>query len=247
MSKDISGLQEILSAPKLRGGLGEYFLGELLAQIMPPKYYELQHHFKSGQAVDAVIKIGDRLVPVDAKFPLESFKRYVEAQEESEKKQFRKEFVNSVKNRIKEIAQRYIVPDENTFEFALMYIPAENVYYEVIIRDDKIDDADSIYQYAIKNKVIPVSPNSFYAYLQVIIFGLRGMQVEESVTEIIELLSRISFEFETFKEDFRVLGKHIGSAKTKFDDSEKRLERFGDKLNLAVNSHRVEDGKKLNG
>jgi DNA recombination protein RmuC len=230
VGKDIASLQEILRSPKLRGGLGELFLGDLLAQIFPPAHYTLQHRFKSGEAVDAVIRLGQNLVPIDAKFPLENFKRVVETTTEDERKAAKKKFINDVKKHIDAISNKYILPDEGTFDFALMYIPAENVYYELIIKDEAVDTDKSLLNYAFMRRVIPVSPNSFYAYLQTILLGLKGMHVEEQAQEILKNLARLSGDFEKFRADFELVGKHLTNTKSKYDDADKRLEKFGDRL-----------------
>lgn len=230
VGKDIASLQEILRSPKLRGGLGELFLGDLLAQIFPPAHYALQHRFKSGEAVDAVIRLGQNLAPVDAKFPLENFKRVVETATEDDRKTAKKKFIADVKKHIDAIAGKYILPDEGTFDFALMYIPAENVYYELIIRDEAVDTDKALMSYAFAKRVIPVSPNSFYAYLQTILLGLKGMHIEEQARDILKNLARLSGDFEKFRGDFDLVGKHLTNVKTKYDDADKRLEKFSDRL-----------------
>lgn len=229
VGKDIASLQEILRAPKLRGGLGEFFLEDLLAQILPPHHFVTQHAFKSGERVDAVIKLGGSLVPVDSKFPLENFKRMLEAGSDDERSRTKKQFVGDVKRHVDAIAGKYILPDEGTYDFALMYIPAENVYYETIIKDDS-EEERNLSQYALSKRVIPVSPNSFYAYLQAIVLGLKGMKVEERAKEIIQYLSRLRGDFAKFRDDFGLLGKHLGHAQSSYQTTEKRLEQFGQRL-----------------
>ncbi len=231
IGKDIASLQEILRAPKIRGGMGELFLENLLEQIMPGKeYFELQYSFKSGERVDAIIRIGNRMVPVDAKFPLESFKRCIDAQTELDRKRCKKEFVRSVKEHINSIAEKYILPDEGTYDFALMYIPAENVYYETIIKDEEIGEEKSIFSHAISKKVIPVSPNSFYAYLQIIILGIKGMSIEKRVQDVIKMLGTLKIEFNKFADDFEKIGGHLNDSRSSYDKAVKSLDRFEDKL-----------------
>jgi DNA recombination protein RmuC len=233
VGKDIASLQEILRAPKMRGGLGELFLEALLEQIMPHKeFYELQYCFKSGERVDAVIKIGGRLVSVDSKFPLESFKRFVESSNDEDKKKAKREFVRAVKEHINSISEKYILPDESTYDFALMYIPAENVYYEAIIKDEDFSGDKSIFSHAITRKVIPVSPNSFYAYLQVILLGVKGLKIEEKAQEVIKMLSTLKGSLGKFMKDFEVIGTHIGNIKQKYDDAGKKLDKFENKLSM---------------
>lgn len=236
VGKDIASLQEILRSPKLRGGLGEFFLEDLLAQILPPDYFTTQFGFRSGDKVDAVVKLGGSLVPVDSKFPLENFKRMLEGTDE-EKGKAKRQFVADVKKHIDAIATKYILPDEGTYDFALMYIPAENVYYETIIKDDSWGGERSLSQYALGKKVIPVSPNSFYAYLQAIVLGLKGMKIEEHAKEILQGLVRLEGDFARFKEEFNLLGKHLGHAQSTFQSAEKRLDQFGQKL-LAADSNK---------
>ena len=199
---NIATLQEILRPPKLRGGLGEQFLGELLSQILPPQFYSLQHTFKSGERVDAVVKIGEKYVPIDSKFPLDNFKRIVESKTDEERKTYQKAFSKDVKKHVDDIAGKYILPQEGTYDFALLYIPAENVYYETITKDESFGEEKGILNYALTKKVIPVSPNTFYAYLQVIILGLKGLQIEKDALKIQALLSGLKKRSETFKKIF---------------------------------------------
>jgi DNA recombination protein RmuC len=229
VGKDIASLQEILRAPKLRGGLGEFFLEDLLAQILPTHHFAIQHAFKSGERVDAVIKLGGSLVPVDSKFPLENFKRILDAANDDERIRTKRQFISDVKKHVDAIADKYILPDEGTYDFALMYIPAENVYYETIIKDSS-EEERNLSQYALSKRVIPVSPNSFYAYLQAIVLGLKGMKVEERAKEIIQYLSRLRGDFGKFRDDFGLLGKHLGHAQSSYQTTEKRLEQFGQRL-----------------
>ena len=246
VGKDIASLQEILRSPKLRGGLGELFLGDLLAQILPPAHFTLQHRFKSGEAVDAVIRLGQNLVPVDAKFPLENFRRVIEVSSEEERKSAKRKFLADVKKHVDAISGKYILPDEGTFDFALMYIPAENVYYELIIKDEAMDSDKGLLNYSFAKRVIPVSPNSFYAYLQTILLGLKGLHIEERAQEILTNLARLSGDFRKFREEFDTVGKHITNTKSRYDDADKRLEKFSDKLeSLSEASPAIEETRKL--
>jgi len=223
ISKDISSLQELLRAPKFRGSMGETLLENLLSQVLPHDHYQMQYRFKSTDTVDAVIRIGERLVTIDAKFTLENFQKMLDAQDEQSKNTHRKKFIQDVKNRVDEIAAKYILPQENTYDFALMYIPAENVYYEVIIKED-------LFSYSMLKKVIPVSPNTFYAYLQVICLGLKGFKIEENAKNILKNLMTLEIDINKFKEDFDILGKHLCGASSKYEDSQKRLDKFSERL-----------------
>ena len=229
IGKDIAGLEQILRSPKVRGGLGESFLEGLLAEMLPREHYELQYGFATGDRVDAVVRIGGRLVPVDAKFPLENFRRLLEETDEERRRQLRRAFTRDVRTRVDEIARRYILPDEGTFDFALMYIPAENVYYEIIVKDGALEE-ESPATYATSRHVIPVSPNSLYAYLQVIVLGLRGMQIERDAREIQGRLGRLRGDLERFRAAFDVVGRHITNARNKYDEAAAGLDRVEAKL-----------------
>jgi DNA recombination protein RmuC len=229
VGKDIASLQEILRAPKARGGLGEFFLEDLLAQILPPDHFSIQHSFKTGEKVDAAIRLGPLLVPVDSKFPLENFIRTVESTTEEDRARAKRQFAADVRKHIDTIAGKYILPDEGTYDFALMYIPAENVYYEIIVKDEALGEKN-LNQYALSKRVIPVSPSSFYAYLQAIVLGLRGLRIEERAKDIIQYLNRLQGDFLKFRDDFVLLGKHLGHAQSSYQSTEKKLDQFGQKL-----------------
>ena len=222
VGQNIAALQDILSAPKPRGGLGEILLGNLLAQVLPCERYCLQHAFSDGTRVDAAILLADHIVPIDAKFPLENFQRILNAKDDKEREAARKVFVRDVRKRVEETA-RYIRPGERTFVFAMMYVPAENVYYEVL-------SAPDLFEYALQQHVIPVSPNSFFAYLTVVVFGLRGLKIEEKAHLLISQLSQLRKDYADIHDAFGTLGKHIANAQSKHNEMEVKMGRFGDKL-----------------
>jgi DNA recombination protein RmuC len=245
IGKDISSLQEILRAPALRGGLGELLLEDLLGQILPAEHVEVQYAFRGGQKVDAVIRLGAGMVPVDAKFPLENFRRLLDAPTDEEKSRARKLFIIDVKRHIDAVASKYILPDEGTFDFALMYIPAENVYYEIVVKEDVAADGH-IADYALARKVIPVSPGSFYAYLQAIVMGLRGLRIEERSKEILQQLARLRVDFDRFADDFRLVGKHLNNATSSLASADRRLERLGTRFSAVIGDderERIENGE----
>jgi len=245
MVKDVSSLGDILRPPKLRGGMGEVLLENLLGEILPTEHYDLQYRFREGTIVDAVIRLKEGMVPVDAKFPLENFRRMLEAASDEDRKAARKDFVRNVKKHIDDIHERYIRTEEGTFPFALMYIPAENVYYETIIRGDEEDSEKALYAYATSKQVMPVSPNSFYAYLLTLAQGFRGLKIEERALEIINHLNRLRQELERFTEDFRKVGMHLSNAQTRFGEAEKRLTRFEEKLINAAGEPALEESPKI--
>jgi len=233
VGKNISSLQDILRAPKFRGGFGELLLERLLADILPHDNYSLQYEFRNGETVDAIIRIGGNLVPIDSKFPLEDFQRILAAESEEEQATLRRQFTRTIKKHIDAVT-KYILPDENTFDFVLMYIPAENVYYETILRG--YAEESEIYSYSLQKRVIPVSPNSFYAYLQVIILGLKGLHIEKTARDILGHLGRLQGDLQDFQGDYATLGGHIRHAAQKYDDASIKLGRLGDKLQLVGES-----------
>ncbi|MFQ5703736.1 MAG: DNA recombination protein RmuC [Gemmatimonadales bacterium] len=218
----VTELQQLLKVPRLRGMLGELWLEELLRQMFPPGYYELQYGFKSGERVDAVLRLSGRLVPIDSKFPLEACQRMLSATGDVEERD-RRAFHRALRSHIDDIADKYIKPDEGTYEFALMYIPAENVYYEAVIREAALEDGSSIVGYALDRKVIPVSPNTFYAYLAAILHGLRGLEVEDSTRDILASLGALQRKLEKFERAYELVGRHLTNALKQHDETTRQL------------------------
>ena len=230
LGQSVSKLEEMLKAPKLRGGLGELLLEDLLRQVLPANAFDIQFSFKNGQTVDAIINTAGGKVPVDSKFPLENFRKTIEAKSDQERKTALRLFRADVKKHIDAISEKYILPDEGTFDFALMYIPAENIYYETIIKEESMDDESSIYSYAINKHVVPVSPNTFYAHLRVIALGLKGLQIERSAKEIFQNLKRLDSELRKFSDLFETLGAQLANAKNNYDKADKQLGSFTERL-----------------
>jgi DNA recombination protein RmuC len=236
-AKDLGQLQQILRPPKARGGFGELLLGNLLRDRLPAEAYSLQYGFKSGERVDAVIRV-DRLAPIDAKFPLDNFERLVDAQEDAERELYEKAFARDVKGHVDAIASKYIRPDEGTYDFAFMYLPSEAIYYELVC-----GKTGALLAYAHEKRVLPVSPTTLTAYLQVVLLGLKGLQIEQHAHEVMAYCAQLQKDFGRFKEDFDLVGKHLGNAQNKFGDAEKRLDKFETKLERASESPTVEAGE----
>jgi DNA recombination protein RmuC len=216
-ANDLARLEQALRPPKARGGFGELLLGNLLRDMLPAEAYSLQYGFKSGERVDAVIKI-DKLVPVDAKFPLDNFTRLVDTEDETEGALHTKAFERDVKIHVDAIASKYVRPAEGTYDFALMYLPSESVYYEVVC-----SKSETLYHYALEKRVFPVSPTTFHAYLHVIALGLKGLQIEEHAKEVMAYCSGLGKDFDRFRAEFDTLGKHLGNAQTKYGEADRRL------------------------
>jgi DNA recombination protein RmuC len=237
-ARDLAKLEQALRPPKARGGFGELLLANLLSDTFPADKYSLQHGFKSGERVDAVIRLDRALVPVDAKFPLDNYQRMVEAESDAERELHVKQFCRDVKLHVDAIAQKYIRPDEGTYEFALMYLPAEAVYYELVC--NRLGGASSPLTYALERNVIPVSPSTLHAYLLVLVLGFKGMKIEQHAREVMSYVADLGRDFSRFKADFDLVGKHLGNAQTKFGDADKRLSRFETKLERAAESELLE-------
>jgi DNA recombination protein RmuC len=228
-ANDLARLEQALRPPKARGGVGELMLGNLLRDSLPPDAYRLQHTFRTGERVDAVIKV-DKLVPVDAKFPLDNFERFVNA-DDDQRTLHERAFLRDVKGHVDAIGSKYILPAEGTYDFALMYLPAESVYYELVC------GSGEAYAYALSKRVFPVSPTTLHAYLLVITLGLKGLQIEQHAQEVMAYCGQLAKDFERFRGDFDVVGKHIQNAQSKYGEADRRLERLGARLERASDWH----------
>ena len=224
LGADVRSLQDILKNPKLRGQMGETSLEKTLSEILPAGSFALQHHFKNGKIVDALVQMPDYSVPVDAKFPLPAFEAMTKAETEDEKQKLRRQFQRDITAHIDKIAANYINPDEGTLDFALMYIPAENVYYETIIKYDS--DKTDLMSYALDKKIIPVSPNLLYAYLMTVVMGLHGLQIEKQASQIRKNLRKLVRSFSDFGGKWNIIGKHLKNAASQYDEGQTKLDKF---------------------
>jgi len=225
VGSEVRRLQDILSSPKLRGQMGEWSLKNLLENILPADSFQLQYAFKDGRIVDALVRMDSYSVPIDAKFPLPGFERMVAAANDDERAKLRRQFHKDVIIHVDKIADSYIRPAEGTLDFAMMYIPAENVYYEAIVKYD--GDTKDVLEYALEKKVIPVSPNLLYAYLMTVVMGLHGLKIEEQAAQIRQNLKKLNSDFAVFLSNWDTLGSHIRNTANKYDEAGKRLDRFG--------------------
>ncbi len=207
IGRQIKEFQDFLRSPKLRGNIGEQVLRDLLEQILPRDNFKLQHRFSRGQIVDAVILTDKGLIPIDAKFPLENFRAKHRATSEEAQRQYGRLFMRDIKKHIDAVGEKYIVPGEGTLDFALLYVPSEAIYYEIITGEEAMQ------HYAHEKRVLLVSPNSFYYFLQIILMGLEGQRIEETARAILGTLASMKKDTAQVAEGLRVLNSHITNAK----------------------------------
>jgi len=224
IGRGMKDIQEFLRSPKLRGNIGEQVLKDLLAQMLPKNSFFLQHTFKSGVKVDAAIKTSAGIIPVDSKFPMENFRKMIDAQNETEKKPFEKEFVKDVKKHIDDISNKYILTEEGTIDYALMYLPSETVYYEVVNNTELFD-------YGGKKRVLPVSPTTFYAYLRAILMSFEGQKIEEHAQQILSAIKAIQKDYLKVEENLSVLGRHVQNAYNQMSNVTTGFTQLGQKIN----------------
>ncbi|MFH1896073.1 MAG: DNA recombination protein RmuC [bacterium] len=219
----IKDVYQVLQAPKLRGNIGEQILNDLLKETIPHGRFSLQYQFSSGERVDALIETGEGKIPIDAKFPMESFRRYINTSGK-EKGVAGKQFENDCRKHIRDIANKYILPAEGTVDFAIMYIPSEPVAYEIN------NTFPELLEYAYQKRVTAVSPNQFFSFLRVIMIGFEKQQVGEKAKLILQSLQAIKKEAEKFEDDFTILQKHITNAKAKSDEAAQGFGRLSSKI-----------------
>ena len=218
VGRGIKSLQEFLQSPKLRGGIGEEVLKEMIGQTFPKNAFHLQYRFKSGSIVDAVLKTDAGLLCIDSKFPMENFNRMVKGEEGA-----KKDFIADVKKHITDISKKYILPDEGTLDFALMYIPSEAVYYEVV----NILELTTITRHA---RVYPVSPNTLYAHLQVLLQSFQGKELETKSRQVFQLLRAIQKDYSKVEENLGVLGRHVTNSYNTMSNVNQSFTLMGQKL-----------------
>lgn len=224
IGRNMKELQEFLKSPKLRGNIGEQVLKDLISQMFPKNSFNLQYQFKTGDIVDAAIKTDAGILPIDSKFPMENFQKMTKAETNTEKESFKKELIRDVKKHIDAISKKYILPQEGTMDFALMYVPSESVYYELVNMTDIMD-------YARSQRVYIVSPSTLYAHLQTILLSYEGKKIETRSREVFATLRALQIDYSKVDENLNILGKHINNASSQFSHVTTGFTQLGRKLN----------------
>ncbi|MEI7741799.1 MAG: DNA recombination protein RmuC [bacterium] len=224
IGQGIKSFQEFLNSPKLRGNLGEQVLNESLKQNFPDEMYEIQYKFKDGNTVDAVVRTGDGLIPIDSKFPMEAFRRMKDSETEDESKQHLRDFSQSVKKHINDIAKKYILTSEGTLDFAVMYVPSEHIYYEIVT------ESEELMTLAREKRVLVVSPNSLTHFLRVILMGIERNKLQEGAKKIWELLKAVQTETVKFADQLSVASRHVTNAKNAMDSLNTDFNRLSSQI-----------------
>ncbi len=226
-AEQMKSLENILRNPKQRGILGEYFLETLLANILPPNSYKIQYAFKNGEIVDAVIFLKEKVIPIDSKFSLEKYNQIMEESDAVQREKLEKEFKNDVKKRIDETS-KYIRPQEDTTDFAFMFIPAEGIYYNLLIyKQGTIElNAKNLIEYAFEKRVIIVSPTSFYAYLQTVLQGLKNLEMEKNVQEVIKRVDELGKHLNGYQTYLQKLGNNLGTTVNMYNSAAKEFAKI---------------------
>ncbi len=224
IGRTIKDFQDFLKSPKLRGNLGEEGLRDLLNQMLPKENFICPFRFQDGKEVDAIVKTNQGIIPIDAKFPLENFKKFLEEIDEIKKANIEKDFRRDIKKHIDDIAKKYILPQEGTIDFALMYIPSEPIFNEIILNHQEIVD------YAKEKKILFVSPNSLYYFLKIILIGIEGAKIETNAKKILEGIRGIQQESIKFEEELSVLFSHIENSKNASEKVKRSFEKLVQKI-----------------
>lgn len=232
-ARRLASFGDLLKAPAARGGLGEALLEELLRQVLPPGGYSLQHRFRSGVIADAVVRAGDSLVCIDAKFPLVNHRRAVEAATDLERATAERSFAQDVERHVRDISARYILPDEGTLDFAVMYVPAEGVFAEILRAQHRGRPLTDI---ALEARVVPMSPLTMYGFLQTVLFGLRCLRIEQGARDVLEHCGALQREVQRFCTDYDTLGRHLANARAKYDEGLRRLDHVSLKLERVLDA-----------
>ncbi|HZJ18274.1 MAG TPA: DNA recombination protein RmuC [Patescibacteria group bacterium] len=225
IGRSMKELQEFLKSPKLRGNIGEHVLKDLISQMFPKSNFFLQYEFKTGDRVDAAIKTDAGILPIDSKFPMENFQKMFKTDVKTERSAFQREFVRDIKKHISTISKKYILPSEGTMDFALMYVPSESVYYEIVNLPEIMDFARS-------ERVYIVSPSTLYAHLQTILLSFEGRKIEEKSKEIFTMIRGLQTDYNKVNESLSVLGKHLGNASSQFSNVFSGFLEIGQKINI---------------
>jgi DNA recombination protein RmuC len=221
LAREIGSLHDLLRLPQPRGGFGELMLERVLADHLPAEAFALQHTFRDGARVDAIVRSGGRIVPIDAKFPVDAFRAMQAAATDQERAVKRKAFLQQVKRHVDAVG-RYVKPDEATIDLAFLYVPAEQLYYQAFVQAEEGEDMGA---YCSQRRVMPVSPNTLVSYLQLVALGLRGLAIEQRSRELHEQIRRAALELERFRELHDQLGRHVENASKKFTESLRALDR----------------------
>lgn len=228
IGRGMKDLQVFLNSPKLRGNIGEQVLKELLKQFLPKESFNLQYTFKSGEKVDAAIKTSGGIIPVDSKFPMENFRKLSGDGDEATKKIASKDFERDVRRHIDDIARKYILTEEGTIDYALMYVPSESIYYEIV-------NNQSLFDYAAERRVLPVSPTTFYAYLKAILMSFEGQKIEAQAKEILSSLRAIKSDYGKVEENLGVLQRHLTNAHNMMGSVFSSFAKLGQKISTTQN------------
>ena len=234
IGRSMQDLQQFLQSPKLRGNIGERVLKDLISQMFPKNSFKLQYSFKTGSIVDAIIKTDAGILPIDSKFPMEYFQKMVKAKTDKERQPFKSALIRDVRKHVRDISSKYILPEEDTLDFALMYVPSESVYYEIVNQPEILD-------YASRQRVYPVSPTTLYAHLQTILLSFEGKKIATKSKQVFSLLRGVQRDYEKLEDNLNVLNKHLTNAYTQMGNTRQNFTILGQKL---ASTRTLDDGKE---